>query len=615
MKRLLCLSIAVMIVANAHLAAPQVEFPLPESHWSYSAMAALAAAGLAPGFEYADFDGRRTFTREDMARAAAAARDFFSTSPSLFSSNHLELLDRLQNEFRDELERLGIYRPLPATESSPPVPPGHWAYAALEKFAAVGFFPDTPAHQFSGGKILTREEMAAFAAQLLQRRASDPSLFNEEQVRLLGYLEIEFQAELRNRESPPIEELKQERAAPPFAVSGTGNFYAGVTKGDKASITGRLTLDADSPRMETYFSGDLDNAERSGTDLDFGRGYTFQLNRKLIGYHSNKSDADNDRYLLAGDINSIDFDRGLIAGALNIKGVFASSGSPAARTTALWGEDTEGNEIAGARFVRRMGDDTRIAAVWLREYTGARELAHAAGVSMERGPASRRITLDLAAVQGAGRGAYASWSGAVSHSARAIAEYRYYRDFTAAHNNPPRYLGRSGGNGENEKSYHLRLEWTGGRRWAYILARDHAHTPENGSRTNVFFAQEFRPSKIWALAWSMEKETGAGAADTERGVRARYTGFRGVTLAGSWKRAVRPGSPSSTTRLDITTPILDEVAQLLLSFTRRKASTTRTHSYRARLSRRLARGDSLSVSYDYTATAANRMDLSYTWKY
>ena len=117
------------------------------------------------------------------------------------------------------------------------------------------------------------------------------------------------------------------------------------------------------------------------------------------------------------------------------------------------------------------------------------------------------------------------------------------------------------------------------------------------------------------MAWSWEKEQGQGVSETERGVRLRYSGFGDTTIAGSWKRAVRGGSPSGTTRIDITQPILDRLGTLLLSFTRRKASSRRAYSWRARVSRRLGQGNAVSVSYDYTGTATNRLDMNLTWKY
>lgn len=615
MKRLCSITIALIILAGVHCATPQVEFPLPESHWSFQDMAALAAAGLAPGYEYADFDGRHTFTREDMARAVAASRDFFTTSPASFSASQLALLRKLQDEFKDELERLGENRPVRPPGQSPEVPPSHWAYAAFEKFANRGLLPGVPAHRFAGGRIYTRAEMAELTARLMEQRKANPALFSDEDNRSLTYLSTEFQDELQSAApgKPAPDHMPHKHA--PWAVSGTGNLYAGVTKGNKTALTNRLTLNADSSHLESYFAGDVDNTDRTGSDVDFGRSYTFEINRKIIGYHTSKEDTQNDDYFLLGDVNNIDFDEGLLAGAVNIKGAYLSAGGPTARTTVIWGDDAAGNEISGARHMRQMAVDTHVAAMVLREYLSGREVMRSAGLNITHGPTSNRITVDYALAQGAGRGLYTSWRGNITDSVQALVEFRSYRDFMLEHNNPPRYLGRSGGNGENEKSFHVRLEWRAGSRWSYIMSRDHAFTPENGRKTNVFLAQEYRPADKWAMAWSMEKETGAGETETERGLRVRYTGFRDTTLAGSWKRGVRPSGPSSTTRFDVTSPIMNELGRLLLSFTRRKAATTRTHSYRARVSRRLSAGDSMSVSYDYTATATNKLDINYTWKY
>jgi hypothetical protein len=242
-------------------------------------------------------------------------------------------------------------------------------------------------------------------------------------------------------------------------------------------------------------------------------------------------------------------------------------------------------------------------------------MLHAAGLHMDREFESRRLSLDYVAAEGAGHGFFASLARNISPSMTALVEYRRYRDFILEHNNPPQYLGRSGGNGENETSYLVRLEWDAGDKWGYILSRDHIYSPGTGRKTNVFFAQEYRPGPKWAMAWSWEKEQGEGESEAERGVRVRYAGFGDTTLAGSWKRTMRPSGPSSTTRLNITRPVMNRLGRLLLSFTRRKAASRRSYSYRARLSRTLGPGSAVSVSYDYTGTATNRLDMNYTWKY
>lgn len=613
MKRLFIITLTFLLLLGADVAKPQVEIPLSETHWAYRDLATLARDGLVPGFAPEDFDGRRQFTREDIARAITATRDAYTNSPASFSASHLALLKKLQKEFQNELEQLGDNRPLPDAELSPAVPPSHWAYQAFETFAGNGLI-DVPAHRFEGGRIYSRAEMAELTRQLIAMEKKDSSKFTNLDARMLIYLQMEFRDELESHETVATSSAPGAQPAP-WTISGTGNLYIGVTKGNKSSIATRLTLNAVAPRLESYFAGDVDNSDRSGSDVDFGRAYTFDLSRKLVGWHSDKNDTQRDDYLLIGDVNNIDFDEGLVAGAMNVKGAYASAGSPGRRSMILWGEDSSGREISGARYSRKMGADTRIAALILREYINTGDLKNSAAIHMNRSFSSRRLAVEFAKAQGAGHGVYTSWRRTYSDAFSALAEYRYYRDFTLDHNNPPRYLGRSGGNGENEKSMHVRLQWRMGGKWSFILSRDHIYSPLTGRKTNVFFAQEYKPDHSWVLAWSVEKERGNGQSESERAIRLRYSGFKETTLAGTWKRAVRPSGPSSTTRLDVTHPIMNHMGRLLFSFTRRKASSRRTHSYRMRVSRRMGAGNAVSVSYDYTGTATNRLDMNMTWKY
>ena len=616
LKKLAFYLIAAALLLAATTGRSQVEIPLSESHWAYSAMSELADRGLAPGYEAVDFQGRTTYTREQMARAVVAVQDLMNIDPSKFSSEDTALLNGLKKEFAEELERLGeLHDTTTPSPDKTKVPVEHFSYKALQTLADHGLLPGMTGAMFQGGRVFTRTELASYTAQVMVTKQQKPGRFKEDDLQALAWLAQEFETELAGL---PGLSSGTTGGAPRdmFVISGTGNLFIGVTKGDKASITNRLTFDGRGGRVRAYMSGTLDNTDRTGADIDFGHTYAFEVTKKLVGYHTNADDAASDSYLLMGNVNNIDVGSGLTVGAANVKGIYASMANVlGGRASAFWGDDTGGGEYMAARYENRSSQGRTWGVTATREENDTGAPLHAAGFDFSTISSSRRMDMEYTFISGAGRGLFMKYSDQLNSDLGLRMEYRNYRDFILEHNNPPKYLGRSGGDGENEKSAYVRLQWRHGRQWSYSLSRDHIYSPDIGRRTNVFFGQEYRPSQIWLMAWGWERERGGDAAEPERSVKLRYRGWRDAVLAGTWRRSIRTSGPSSTTRLDLSWPMFDDAGKIILSLTRRLSTSQRTNSYRLRFSGPLGGIHSASLSYDYSPLGTNKFDMNMTWKF
>lgn len=615
-----CLIAAQVASASQASQASQarVEMPLPEAHEAHEDMAALAEKGLVPGYEAFDFRGRRAFTREEMAEAVVAVLDHYTNNVGAFSTDDAALLQKLLEEFAPELEKLGEVRAPALPAPDPQVPLNHWAYKTFADFAGRGLLPGYQESSFLGGRIFTRNEMAALALDLMNERKRNPGSFSEKDLHIMAYLEDEFRKEMRALEAAPRPARKAGPAGDitKFETTGSSNLYVGVTKGNKSSVTNRVTLEPKGVLLKGYFSGNADNTDREGADVDFGRTYTFETTRKMLGFHTRMAEPGRDSYLLVGDVNNLDFSRGLSVGATNIKGFFMSAAAAgASRINAVWGEDDADREFLAARYQRESAGKWNWGVGTVKESAASGETLKSASFDAARQTPQEKIALEYTSVESAGYGLFVRYSRILKQAFKTEFEYRRYRDFILEHNNPPMYLGRAGGNGENERSVYGRLEWRPGSRFVFFLSRDHIYSLDTGRKTNLFLGQEFRASPKFRIGWGWEKEQGEGISETERSIKMRYAGPGRASVSASWKRGVLRSGPSSTTRLDITTPLWGDTSKLTYSFTRRTTWTQNTNSHRFRLSKRLRSSMNLTLSYDYSRNTQNRFDLNLTWNF
>ncbi|MCH7471454.1 S-layer homology domain-containing protein, partial [bacterium] len=121
MKRfVLCAGCALAMLALAAPAAGSTFSDVPDGHWAYEAVDYLQQAGLVEGYPDNTFRGDRAFTRYEMAMVIARVftkiQDWQAMYPNgaapplagdVDVSEVYVRLDRLADEFRDELADLG----------------------------------------------------------------------------------------------------------------------------------------------------------------------------------------------------------------------------------------------------------------------------------------------------------------------------------------------------------------------------------------------------------------------------------------------------------------------------------------------------------------------------
>ena len=78
---------------------------VPAGHWAYDAVTQLAAEGIIEGYGDGTYLGNRNITRYEMAQMIARA---MAKTGGNVSSTDKAALDRLQAEFSDELNNLGV---------------------------------------------------------------------------------------------------------------------------------------------------------------------------------------------------------------------------------------------------------------------------------------------------------------------------------------------------------------------------------------------------------------------------------------------------------------------------------------------------------------------------
>lgn len=101
---ILAVMAVVAFAAPAFAANPFAD--VPAGHWSYDAVAQLAARGVVSGYPDGEFKGAQVSTRYEMA--SAVARALAKVDAEKASKQDLEMLKKLTMEFKDELDALGV---------------------------------------------------------------------------------------------------------------------------------------------------------------------------------------------------------------------------------------------------------------------------------------------------------------------------------------------------------------------------------------------------------------------------------------------------------------------------------------------------------------------------
>lgn len=111
--RILVFSLAAILLLAVAVPASAAMFrDVPTDHWAYEAIDYLQQEGLVEGFPDGTFKGNQTFTRYEMAMVIA--RMYSKLSDMMTGMDEARLdeiearLDRLGNEFRDELAEIGV---------------------------------------------------------------------------------------------------------------------------------------------------------------------------------------------------------------------------------------------------------------------------------------------------------------------------------------------------------------------------------------------------------------------------------------------------------------------------------------------------------------------------
>jgi len=111
--RILVFSLAAILLLAVAVPASAAMFrDVPTDHWAYEAIDYLQQEGLVEGFPDGTFKGNQTFTRYEMAMVVARMYSKLSDMMTGMDQGRLDeieaRLDRLGNEFRDELAEIGV---------------------------------------------------------------------------------------------------------------------------------------------------------------------------------------------------------------------------------------------------------------------------------------------------------------------------------------------------------------------------------------------------------------------------------------------------------------------------------------------------------------------------
>lgn len=106
-KKLAAAIISAMVFGTSSaMAAPASDLfqDVPTDHWAYSAVMQLAKDGILTGYSDQSFQGDKTITRYEMAQIVANARTHLPKA----SEPDQDLINKLSDEFRDDLDALGV---------------------------------------------------------------------------------------------------------------------------------------------------------------------------------------------------------------------------------------------------------------------------------------------------------------------------------------------------------------------------------------------------------------------------------------------------------------------------------------------------------------------------
>lgn len=106
-KKLAAAVISAMVFGTSSaMAAPASDLfqDVPTDHWAYSAVMQLAKDGILTGYSDQSFQGDKTITRYEMAQIVANARTHLPKA----SEPDRDLINKLSDEFRDDLDALGV---------------------------------------------------------------------------------------------------------------------------------------------------------------------------------------------------------------------------------------------------------------------------------------------------------------------------------------------------------------------------------------------------------------------------------------------------------------------------------------------------------------------------
>lgn len=106
-KKLAAAVISAMVFGTSSaMAAPASDLfqDVPTDHWAYSAVMQLAKDGILTGYSDQSFQGDKTITRYEMAQIVANARTHLPKA----SEPDQDLINKLSDEFRDDLDALGV---------------------------------------------------------------------------------------------------------------------------------------------------------------------------------------------------------------------------------------------------------------------------------------------------------------------------------------------------------------------------------------------------------------------------------------------------------------------------------------------------------------------------
>ncbi len=160
------------------------------------------------------------------------------------------------------------------------VPANHWAYDAIEQLAAKGVLEGYPNGTYRGGRTMTRYEIAAMVARLM-----DAGLTGEELERLKA-LVVEFQPELE---------------ALGVKVDGIDSRVTALEKGLKGwKISGEMQFDYNSFGKDFDKLGD-DAPARHGFEFDTARIYLHRDMEKGLSFDLELGDGAIDRYYMTAE--------------------------------------------------------------------------------------------------------------------------------------------------------------------------------------------------------------------------------------------------------------------------------------------------------------------------